>query len=343
MMKPALALPLIVLAQAAHAEVPKVVTDIAPIQSLAAQVMGDLGSPSMIVEPGASPHGYSMRPSQAKALDQADVVFWVGHPLAPWLEAPLERLAGKAVSIELLEVDGTVERQFRETAVFAAEDGHEEHDAHDHDKADEHDHDHDAHDGHAEAETDHDAQGEDVHGHEGHDHDHNGLDPHAWLDPQNGKVWLGAMAAALAEADPEHADIYRSNAKAAQDDLDQQIGRIQAVLEPVADKPFVVFHDAYQYFEARFGLRASGAISLSDATAPSPARIMEIRDEIHEHGVVCVFSEPQFNPGLVATVFEGSDARTAVIDPLGTKLETGPALYGTLLDELAGTMAECLK
>lgn len=322
MMKTALALPLIVLAQAAHAEVPKVVTDIAPIQSLAAQVMGDLGSPTMIVEPGASPHGYSMRPSQARALDQADVVFWVGHPLAPWLEAPLERLAGKAVSVELLEVDGTVERQFRETAVFAAEDGHDGHD-------------------HAEAETDHDAQGADIHGHEG--HDHSGLDPHAWLDPQNGKVWLGAMAAALAEADPEHADIYRSNAKAAQDDLDQQIDRIQAVLEPVADRPFVVFHDAYQYFETRFGLRASGAISLSDASAPSPARIKEIRDEIHEYGVVCVFSEPQFNPGLVATVFEGSAARTAVIDPLGTKLETGPALYGALLDELAGTMAECLK
>lgn len=338
MMKPALALPLIVLAQAAHAEVPKVVTDIAPIQSLAAQVMGDLGSPSMIVEPGASPHGYSMRPSQARALDQADVVFWVGHPLAPWLETPLEQLAGKAVSVELLEVDGTVERQFRETAVFAAEDGHE-----DHDHVMDTEHDHDAHDGHAKAETDHDAHDEDVHGHEGHDHDHAGIDPHAWLDPQNGKVWLGAMAAALAEADPEHADIYRSNAKAAQDDLDQQIGRIQAVLTPVADRPFVVFHDAYQYFETRFGLRASGAISLSDASAPSPARIKEIRDEIHEQGVVCVFSEPQFNPGLVATVFEGSAARTAVIDPLGTKLETGPALYSTLLDELAGTMAECLK
>ncbi len=334
MMKPALALPLIVLAQAAHAEVPKVVTDIAPIQSLAAQVMGDLGSPSMIVEPGASPHGYSMRPSQARALDQANVVFWVGHPLAPWLEAPLEQLAGKAVSIELLEVDGTVERQFRETAVFAAENGHE---GHDHDKAEAHD----THDDHAEAETGHDAQDAYVHGHEG--HDHTGLDPHAWLDPQNGKVWLGAMAAALAEADPEHADIYRSNAKAAQDDLDRQIGRIQAVLTPVADRPFVVFHDAYQYFETRFGLRASGAISLSDASAPSPARIKEIRDEIHEYGVVCVFSEPQFNPGLVATVFEGSAARTAVIDPLGTKLETGPALYGALLDELAGTMAECLK
>ncbi|MBR9653222.1 zinc ABC transporter substrate-binding protein [Thalassovita aquimarina] len=316
MLKPGLALPLIVLAQATLAEVPQVVTDIAPIQSLAAQVMGDLGGPAMIVEPGASPHGYALRPSQARALEQADLVFWVGHPLAPWLETPLERLARRATIVELLETEGTIERPFRATAVFAPDHGEDSHEDH----------------------TDESHQDD---GHE--DHDHAGTDPHAWLDPENAKVWLGAMAEALAQADPEHADTYRRNAKAAQDDLDLQIDRIEAVLRPVSDRPFVVFHDAYQYFETRFGLAASGAISLSDASAPSPARVQDIRDEIQQYGVVCVFSEPQFNPGLVATVFEGSNARTAVIDPMGTQLETGPSLYGALLDQLAGQMAGCLK
>ena len=314
----ALSLPLVLLSQAAIADVPDVVTDIAPIHSLAAQVMGDLGSPTMIVEPGASPHGYALRPSQARALQGADLVFWVGHPLTPWLEDPLEQLAGQAAVIELLEVDGTIERTFRETAVFASKQGEEEH---------------------AEQESDDHA----VHGEEGHDHAHDATDPHAWLDPVNAKVWLGAMSEALAQADPDHAETYRMNAKTAQDDLDLRIGRIETELKPLSDRPFVVFHDAYQYFETRFGLAASGAISMSDATPPSPARIKGIQQEVREHGVVCVFSEPQFNPGLVATVFEGSDARTAVIDPLGTGLEAGPALYGALLDDLADQMEDCLK
>ncbi|MDX1780043.1 MAG: zinc ABC transporter substrate-binding protein [Thalassovita sp.] len=335
MTKATLALPLILLSQAATADVPDVVTDIAPIHSLAAQVMGDLGSPTMIVDPGASPHGYALRPSQARALERADLVFWVGHPLEPWLEEPLEQLAEQAGIIELLEVDGTIERTFRETAVFAAQHGKQEYGEEDHDDHDDHgDHDH-------KEQADHDDHA--VHGEEGHDHAHAGIDPHAWLDPVNAKIWLGAMAEAFAAADPGNAETYRVNAKAAQDDLDLRIGRIESALKPLSDRPFVVFHDAYQYFETRFGLAASGAISLGDATAPSPARIREIRDEIREHGVVCVFSEPQFNPGLVATVFEGSNARTAVIDPLGTGLETGPTLYGALLDDLADRMAGCLK
>ena len=313
MLKPLSALPLILLTQTAFAEVPRVVTDIAPVQSLVAQVMGDLGEPEVIVDPGASPHSYALRPSQARALEQADLVFWVGHSMTTWLEGPLEQLAGNANIVALIDLDGTIRRDVRDTAVFAAVE---------------------AHDGMEEdGQEDHDEHG----------HDHHGIDPHAWLDPENGKTWLAAMAEALAAADPEHAGIYRQNAKSAQDDLDLRIGRIEANLAPVSGLPFVVFHDAYQYFETRFGLSASGAISLSDATAPSPARITAIRQEISDHGVVCVFSEPQFNPGLVKTVFEGSAARTAVIDPLGTALPPGPAHYGALLDSLADEMAGCLN
>lgn len=323
------------LSTASWADVPRVATDIAPVHSLVAQVMAGVGTPALIIEPGATPHEYSLRPSEAAALQHAELVFWIGPDLTPWMEDAIGTLAGAATVTSLMEVDGTTELPFREGALFEAhvhgddEHGHEDHDAH---AKDDHDHDHDHDHGHETAETGHD--------HEGHDHgDH---DPHAWLSPDNGAVWLNAIAAKLSAADPDNAGTYFANAAAARADLDTLRTEINGILDPVRGRNFIVFHDAYQYFETSFDIPASGAISVSDATDPSPARIAEIQDRVRDQGVSCVLSEPQFDPKIVAAVMEGSEARTGVLDPIGSNLEPGPDLYPTVLRNLALTLADCL-
>lgn len=341
----------------ALADVPRVAVDIAPIHSLVARVMQGVGAPSLIVAPGASPHEYSLRPSEASALQEADLVFWVTPGLTPWLEGAIETLAGGATVTELLEVDGTTELPFREGALFEAHahgdddhanEDHGDHDHEDHAHAEEaaHDHGHDAHakdDEHEHGDHDHEEHADHDHDHAGHEgHDHGEHDPHAWLSPENGAVWLNAIAAELSAADPDNAGAYFANAAAGRGELAALSAEINGILDPVRGRNFIVFHDAYQYFETAFDFPASGAISVSDASEPSPARIAEIQARVAEQGVTCVLSEPQFAPGIVAAVMDGSEARTGVLDPLGSDLEPGPDLYGTMLRNLATALADCL-
>ena len=364
----------------ALADVPSVAVDIAPVHSLVARVMDGVGTPNLIVQTGASPHEYSLRPSEAHALQNADLVFWIGEDLTPWMEDAVETLATGATVTTLLELDGIDLLDFREGALFEAhdhghdEDKHDDHDHGDHDHDDhahddhdddEHahdDHDHDEdhdHDKHAEgedhAEHDHDGEhkhddhaGHDDHdhedhaGHDDHGHDHGEHDPHAWLSPGNASVWLNVIAAQLSAADPDNAGAYFANAAAARSELETLSAEINTTLDPVRGRSFIVFHDAYQYFETDFDFPASGAISIGDASDPSPARIAEIQARIREEGVDCVLAEPQFNQGLVATVLDGTNANTGVIDPLGAELEPGPALYPQLIRNMAATLADCL-
>ncbi|ABF62583.1 periplasmic solute binding protein (plasmid) [Ruegeria sp. TM1040] len=359
----------------ALAETPRVVTDIAPVQGLVARVMDGVGAPDVLVPPGASPHGHSLKPSDARALTSADAVFWIGDELSPWLLGSLKELAGDAHVVSLLAAPQTMRLEFREGVVFGGADhddhghddhdhdahedhahdghGHEEHDhddhkghddhgAHDHDDhahdQDAHGHDEDAHDAH-----DHDSHetAHDDHGHGHDDHAHDGVDPHAWLAPENGKQWLALVADELSEIDPANADTYQNNARAGQAEIDAIVAATKADLGE-AHGQFVVFHDAYQYFEQSFGLRALGAIALGDASDPSVARIAEMRDAVAGQEVSCVFSEPQFNAGLVDTVADGLDIKAVVIDPLGTEIATGPSFYTDLLSEISAGFKTCL-
>jgi len=304
---------------AGQADVPRVATDIAPVHGLVARVMQGVGTPDLVVQPGASPHGYSMRPSEARALSRADFVFWMGETLTPWLEGSVDNLATGAKVIELLHSDGVTVLPFREGARFAGHDDDHGEDGHEESEHQEDGHDGDAHD----------------------DHGHEGVDPHAWLAPENGKLWLDLAATELAQFDPDNAEAYRANAAAGRAEIDQAVVIIDAGLAPLREGGFVVFHDAYQYFETSFDLSALAAISLSDASSPSPARLAEVRGTVAELGVSCVFSEPQFNPGLVATVLDGTGAKTAVIDPMGTDIPLGPQFYPALLLDLGQRMANC--
>ncbi len=346
------------LAGAAFADAPRVAVDIAPVHSLVARVMEGVGVPDLIVQPGASPHEYSLRPSEAAALQDAGIVIWLGEDMTPWMAGAVETLAGDAAVTTLLEADGTMLLDFREGALFEAhvhgdaaqdhDDDHDhDHDHEDHGHAEDHAHDHEAHADGAGHDHDHESHGhEDDHAHEehggGHDHAHGDHDPHAWLSPENAATWLNLIAAQLSAADPANAGTYFANAAAARADLDALSAEIAGILEPVRDGRFIVFHDAYQYFEDAFDFPASGAISLSDATDPSPARIAEIQARVAEEGIDCVLSEPQFDPGIVATVMDGATVNTAVLDPLGSDLAPGPELYPQMMRNLATSLAACL-
>ncbi|MCX7560124.1 zinc ABC transporter substrate-binding protein [Sulfitobacter sp. F26204] len=321
-----------------RSEVPRVATDIAPVHALVSQVMRGIGVPDLVIPHNASPHSYAMRPSEARSLSAANLVIWVGPALTPWLAEPLEALAGGARKLSLMESEGMTLLSFREGGAFEAHQhlGHE-HQGQDHDK---HGHEGDGHDKH-----DHDEHGHDKHDHDEHDHENQhvvALDPHLWLDPQNGVVALDAIAAALSAVDPENAQRYHSNAQQGRDRLQAVERDIRQRLAAVQDHDFIVFHDAFHYFENRFDKRAAGAISAGDAAAPGAARIAELRAHLAKVAPDCAFAEPQMNTGFMRTVLAGQATKLGTLDPMGTALPLGPDLYPDLLLALADAMADCL-
>ncbi|WP_199911567.1 zinc ABC transporter substrate-binding protein [Dongshaea marina] len=284
--------------------------------------MEGVNQPELLIPAEASPHQYSLRPSQARALSNAQVVFWMGEGLTPWLEKAMVNVAGSAQKIEMLEVDGTTRYQFREGASFEGHSHHQEEISH--------------------SEEHHDHQADENSSHHHEQHDHQGVDPHAWLDPENAKVWVVEIKRVLSEQDPEHAVVYEHNANKTIASLDQLIATTGKQINGLGKPKFIVFHDAYQYFEKRFKIPATGSISLSDAEDPSPARIAKIRTTVNKLGVSCIFTEPQFNPGLVNNVFEGTKVSViGVIDPLGANIKPGNEHYTKLIQAMANSLSQC--
>ena len=304
----------LLLSGTASATVPKVVTDIPITHSLVTRVMAGIGMPDLIVDRGASPHEYSLRPSNAASLEAADLVFWISNGLTPWLDDALNTLARNAKVIELMDAKGATVLSFREGATFET-----------------HSHQHK-----------HDEDGHDEHKHDEDEHATGNVDPHGWLDPYNGRIWLDVIATALSKIDPTNSDIYFANATQAKADIDTVISELEETLAEFRGTNFIVYHDAYQYFEKRFDVLAAGSISLGDVSDPSPARIAEVRKKVEELGITCVFSEPQFNSELVRTVSDRVSVKTRVIDPLGTQFTLGPDFYLNVLRGIAQSMASCL-
>ena len=293
----ALALLLTTTAASAAEAAPKVVVSIKPIHSLVASIMQGVGEPTLLVEGAGSPHDYSLKPSQAAALQAADVVFWMGPELETFLTGPIKTIASGATAEALDDAPGLVKLKPRAGGLFEADD-----------------------DGDSDVP----------------------VDPHLWLDPENAKAMAADIETTLAKADPENSERYAKNLAALDKRLDALVDTTKQQLRPIADKPFIVFHDAYQYFDKRFGLNTIGAITISPETAPGAARVSEIHDKIASAGAVCVFSEPEFEPKIVEVVTEGTDARTGVLDPLGAQLTPGPDLYDNLISDLSKSLTDCL-
>lgn len=312
----------IVLSSIAKAEAPRVVASIKPVHALAAAVMNGVAKPYLLVKGGASPHAYSLRPSEARRLAQANLVLWIGDELESFLVKPLASLARKATVVALHDVKGIVLLKMREGGTWES---HEHEADHDHGKKTEpkgtHDDDHARED----------------------EHKHGEHDMHLWLDPHNGEAMVRAIAAALVKVDPEHARTYRRNAEATIARLEKLEKELGGMLAPVRKRRYIVFHDAYQYFEKRFGLSAVGSLTLTPERTPGAQRLAKIRARIKAAQVRCVFVEPQFAPRLVDTVIAGTNAKKGTLDPLGAAIPEGPDAYFVLLRTLGGSLRNCLQ
>ena len=308
----------------------KVVATIKPIHSLASYLMDGVGKPDLIVDGYASPHGFALKPSHAKMLQDADIIFWVGEDIENFLEKPLKSIAKNAEKIELMEIKKLTKLKFRERNIF------DEHDDHDHDKKGHKEDDHDDHD--------HDKKGHKEEGHDDHGHGHEGhahgeFDPHIWLDPMNAKIILDEMAIHLIENDQKNEKKYKENLKSAHKDLDKLTKKIKSDLNK--DFKSVVFHDAYQYFEKRFGINILGAFTVNTDVMPGAEQLAEIREVIEHDKVSCIFSEPQFNPDIIKAVAKDTNVATGVIDPLGATLNPGKDLYFDLIGNMSKSFKGC--
>ena len=302
-----LILSLFTIFSSANADI-KVVASIKPIHSLTSYLMDGVGKPDLIVDGYASPHGFAMKPSHAKMLQNADLIFWVGEDLENFLEKPLKSIAKKAEKIELMEINGLEKLKFRERNIF---EGHDDH-------------------GHKEKKHD-------DHGHEKHAHGEH--DPHVWLDPLNAKVILSEMAEHLIEKDPSNASTYKTNLKKAHKALDNLTKKVKSELKK--DFKSIVFHDAYQYFEKRFNVNVLGAFTVNTDILPGAEQLAEIREIIEYEKVTCVFSEPQFNPNIIKAVAKDTNIKTGVIDPLGATLDPGKDLYFDLIRNMYASFKSC--
>ena len=303
---------LLVSTTATAADAPKVVVSIKPIHSLVAAVMQGVGTPDLIVDGAASPHTYALKPSNARSLQEAKLVFWVGPGMEAFLQKPLAALGSNATIVELDDAPGITKLKFREGGAFEPHDDGDEHEA-----SDDHAH--------------------------GHNHDHGEFDTHLWLDPHNAKAMVSEITTSLVAADPANALTYQANQKALNDKLDALDTEIASTLAPVKDKPFIVFHDAYQYFEHRYGVRVSGSITVSPETIPGAQRVAEIHSKVADLGATCVFAEPQFEPKLVNVVLEGTSAKSGTLDPEAATLPQGPDLYFDLMRGIASSLKACLS
>lgn len=325
----ALTVPALALAAAggsapARAEAPRVVATIKPIHALVASVMDGVGTPALLLKGSISPHGVSLRPSQAHLLSQAGVVVWAGPALEQSVAKIVKNLAGKAISIPLQDAKGVRLYKLREGGLWEAHDDHghmdDDHKAHDDDHKDE------ARKGH---DDDHDEERADI-------------DAHIWLDPHNAIAMTRAIAEALARADAPNAAAYRANAAATVARLKALDDGIAKTLRPVRNKRYIVFHDAYQYFEKRYRLTPAGSITVDPHRAPSPRRLYDIRTHILERRASCVFREPQFTPKIVNVLVRGTSARVGTLDPVGAALPAGKGAYETLIRRLAANLRACL-
>ena len=292
-----------------------VVTSIKPLHSLTSYIMEGVGEPELIIDGVASPHNFQIKPSHAKILQNADLVIWIGEDLESFLPTALKSIPKDAVVFELLDQSGLKKLKFREKNIF---EGHDDH----------------GHDEHAKKEDDHDD-----HGHDDHGHGHGSFDPHIWLDPANAKVIVKKITNQLSKIDKDNASKYKANSKKVIKDLDGLIKEVKNEINK--DASFVVFHDAYQYFEKRFGLSVIGALTVNPDVMPGAEQLSEIREVIEHEKAKCIFSEPQFNPNIINSIASDTGVKTGVLDPLGANIDKGKNMYFDLIKDMSNSLKGC--
>jgi zinc transport system substrate-binding protein len=295
------------IATPALSQVPRVFTDIVPVQSLVASVMGDLGEPQILLPQGADPHDFQLRPSQARELGDADLIVRIGPALTPWLDRAMDGIGIAGQVMTLMDLSAT--RPY---------DSHESDEDHT-ETADDHGHDDDAHD------------------------DHGDTDPHVWLDPDNAKTWLALIATELSRLDPSNAASYSQNATLTAQRITALDAEIGANLASSQGRPFMVFHNAYGYFADHYGLTIAGTIRQGDASTPGARHLAELRDKAQSGQAICLFPEAGHDPEQAQHIAAGTNLRLGpALDPEGALLESGPLAYDALMRALATAITGCL-
>jgi len=279
-----------------------VVTTIKPLHSLISNVMKGVGEPSLIIEGTSNPHNFVLKPSHAKLLQDADIIFWIGEDLEAFMEKPLSSLAKDTKKISFMELGSIKKLKFRENNIF----------------------DHDDHDDH----EDHD------------EHNHGEFDAHLWLDPVNAKKMVLEISHELSELDPTNKNSYKANADKTIEVLDRLIEEVNQSLSK--DISYVVFHDAYQYFEQRFEVTSAGALTLNPDVLPGAKQIVDIQNLIKKKNIKCIFSEPQYNPKIIETLANDTNTSTGIMDPLGAYMDKGPSMYSKLIIGIADSIKNCI-
>ncbi len=352
---------------ALQAKEPNVVVTIKPVHSLVAGVMQGVGTPYLLLKGASSPHHFQLKPSDARRLHNTDLLVWVGPELETPLKNIVSSLSKPKVSFPLLKLPSLNLRKFgspHDHGDHAHETGH--HDDHDHGKKkadhkdhghhDDHGHDHGkkkidhkdhghhddhGHD-HGKKKTDHKDHGHhDDHGHHGHDHS-GGIDPHIWLSLDNAIVITKAIKTKLSELYPAHKVQFEKNAAAQIKQLEGLKSSLKQRMSNLKGRHFMVFHDAYGYFTGSYGFQATGALTLNPTVPPSAKHLRELRAKLSNEKVVCVFAEPQYNKKIVNSLVSGTSVKTAMLDPIGVKIEAGPKAYSSLMGDLATRFDSCL-
>lgn len=312
----------------------EVVSTLKPINLLVSEITEGVLEPTLLLPANASPHDFQLKPSQRRTIQEADVIFWIGPDMEMALNKPLGQLDDHTLLVTLSE-----------GALDEDHDKHEAHDEHedhkDHDEHDEHK-DHDAHKEHDEH-KDHDDH-KDHDEHENHDdHHHHGVDLHLWLDPHEGERMAKLIAEKLSQADPDNSSKYEQNLNKFLTNLEELDDQLKQRLAPLSDKGYFVFHDAYNRFEAHYGLNHLGAITISPERRPGARHLAEIRERLTQNQAVCVFSEPQFPSSLVSNLVDGIDVASGILDPLGGRVESGSRGYLRFLEQMTNDFESCLK
>lgn len=288
-------------AYAEKSNLPNVIVSIKPFYNLAAAVMEGVATPTLLLTGDASPHDYSLKPSETRQLHQADLIIWGGPNLETFLTKVIQSTGAKNNSLLLNQIEGLTLYPNRT---------------------------------HGNWESHHHADGDHEHHHD-HHHNHGTFDPHMWLLPENAKTIVSTICSTLSQLDPTHQAIYETNRDQFISELAAVTQQIKDELAPIKDKPILVFHDAYQYFEHAFTLNTIGAITLNPEIPSSAQRIKEVQKILNEHQVECVYREPQFKPKIVEVLLTGTNVRQGLLDPLGRDEDLGPKGYFKLLRQLA--------
>ncbi len=288
----------------------QILTSIKPLQLIAAAIQDGQGEPQVLLPPGASPHYFVLRPSDAKRLDKANLFYWIGPDLENFLPRLLKQRSQLSVAVQDLP-----ELQLQ----YFTESQHEHHE-------DEHS------DERAEGLVEHD-----------HAHQPGAVDAHLWLLPHNARTIAQRISADLSALDPNNSNHYAANLQAFSQRLDVLDQQLKTQLKPLQDKPFFVFHEAFNYFERAYGLQHAGVFALSSELQPGAKHVSQMRTRLQQAGPSCVFSEPPMQPRLAHTLADGLPVTLAELDALGSKIPVNTTGYEQLLKNLAEQFSTCLS